>query len=91
MLQNQSRVDIGAWAWEQGLFASLYARGTVRQLAPQRYLSPLWEGLPGGVLGYDYRNNPCGFAAIHFAGLRNKPSSAAAACLAPQILERNLR
>ena len=89
MLQNRSRVGIGAWAWEQGLFANLYARCKVRQLPPQRYLSPLWEGLPGGVLGYDYRNNPCGFAAIHFAGLGNKPSSAAAAFLAHQILGRH--
>jgi hypothetical protein len=89
ILRGRPSVGIGAWAWEQGLFASVYARCSVHQLPSTRYLLPLWEGLPGGVLGYDYLRNPCGFAAIHFAGLRNKPSDAAAACLAPQVLGRN--
>jgi hypothetical protein len=88
ILQGRQTVGIGAWAWEQGLFANVYAHRQVHQLSSARYLLPLWEGLPRGVLGYDYRNNPCGFAAIHFAGLWNKPSNAAAAWLAPQILER---
>jgi hypothetical protein len=86
IVRGQSRVDIGAWAWEQGLFANAYAGKRVHQLPSRRYLCPLWEGLPGGVLGYDYERNPCGFAAVHFAGLWNKPTDAAAACLAPQIL-----
>ena len=91
LLQGRDKVGIGAWAWEQGLLANVYARSPVQQLSSARYLLPLWEGLPEGVLGYDYFNNPCGFAAIHFAGLWNKPSDAAAACLAPQILGRNSR
>jgi hypothetical protein len=90
ILQGRHAAGIGAWAWEQGLFANVYARCRVHQLSSARYLLPLWEGLPGGVLGYDYLENPSGFAAIHFAGLWNKPSDAAAAFLAPQILFRNL-
>lgn len=89
MLRGKDRVQIGAWAWEQGLFANFYANKRVHQLASQRYLCPLWDGLPGGVLGYDYCNNPCHFAAIHFGGLWNKPTDSAAAYLAPQILSKS--
>jgi hypothetical protein len=46
----------------------------------------LLDGLPGGILGYDYRNNPCGFRAIHFGGLPEKPSDAVALVLADDIL-----
>jgi hypothetical protein len=88
MLCGRDRASVGAWAWEQGFIANCYSARKIHQLPSQRYLCPLWEGLPGGVLGYDYGNNPCGFAAVHFGGLWNKPTDAAAAWLAPQILNR---
>lgn len=74
--------------WEQGLVACLYANKRASGLSPQRYFFPVVDGLPGGPLGYDYASNPCGFAMIHFAGLVEKPSDAAAVQLAGPVLDR---
>jgi len=46
------------------------------------------EGLPDGILGYDYAGNPCGFASIHFGALGEQFSDAVTLRLAPQILRR---
>jgi len=74
--------------YDQGFVATLYARRSAHQLSTQRYFFPLCEGLPGGLPGYDYAGNPCGFASVHFAGLLEKPSDALTLWLAPQILGR---
>jgi len=71
--------------WEQGLTAMLYAGRPVCELPSQRYCLPLFDGLPGGVTGYDYANNPCGYATIHFAGLMHKPDDAFAAAMIARI------
>lgn len=76
------------WVWEQGFIATLYARRNTHRLPTQRYLYPLWDGLPGGILGYEYAANPCGFASIHFGALLEKPSDKVALQLAPAILGR---
>ena len=75
-----------AYLWEQGFIASLYAERRTLQLPTERYFYPLFDGLPGGLLGYDYAGNPCGFASIHFGGLAEKPSDDAMYYLAPEIL-----
>jgi hypothetical protein len=75
--------------YDQGFVATLYARRNAHQLSTQRYFFPLCEGLPGGLLGYDYAGNPCSFASVHFAGLLEKPSDPVTLWLAPQILGRN--
>jgi len=67
-----------------------YARDTSKALLTQRYFYPFFDGLPGGMSGYDYARNPCGFASVHFGGLAEKPSDAASRMLAPQVLSRNL-
>src|SRR5262249_48340907 len=72
--------------WEQGLIACLYESRPVQALPAQRYFYPVFDGLPGGALGYDYRKNPCGFASIHFGGLARKPNEAECRLLAPEIL-----
>lgn len=88
LLRGAGAVGRGAWVWEQGFVAALFAGGAVHQLPSQRYLCPLWDGLPGGVLGYDYAGNPSEFIAVHFGGLLEKPTDAVALHLAPQILGR---
>ena len=65
LLRGAGAVGQGAWVWEQGFVAALFAGGAVHQLPSQRYLCPLWDGLPGGVLGYDYAGNPSEFIAVH--------------------------
>jgi hypothetical protein len=81
--------EVGAPMWyDQGFVATLYARRPAHQLSSQRYFFPLREGLPGGLLGYDYAGNPCSFASVHFAGLLEKPSDPVTLWLAPQILGR---
>jgi hypothetical protein len=74
------------WDWEQGFIASLYARRPAHELSGQRYFYPLFDGLPGGILGYDYAHNPCGFASVHFGGLPLKPDDETTLLLLPQIL-----
>jgi hypothetical protein len=78
----------GTWhvAWEQGFIATLFAASRCVELSSQRYFYPLLDGFPGGILGYDYRNNPCGFRTVHFGGLPEKPSDAVALWLAEDIL-----
>lgn len=80
---------VPAYVWEQGFLACLYAVRRTWQLPSQRYFYPLFEGLPGGVLGYDYALNPCGFASIHYGGLKDKPSEAVMGQLGPEVLGRS--
>ena len=91
LLLRGSGILHAAWAWEQGFFANLYADGAVFRLPPQRFFYPYFDGLPGGVTGYDYALNPCGFASVHFGGPVNKPGDAVAELLAPQILRPKTR
>jgi hypothetical protein len=80
-----------AWQWEQGIMAVEFARDAVCSLPEQRYFYPYFDGLPGGIRGYDYGQNPCGFTSVHFGGLAEKPSDADARMLAAQILNRGRR
>src|SRR5205823_8453930 len=77
-----------AVCWEQGFIATIYADEKSIELASQRYFYPVLDGLPGGVLGYDYRHNPCGFASIHFGGFVKKPSEGVMLHLVPHLLGR---
>jgi hypothetical protein len=79
------------WAWEQGLFAHLFHDRPITRLPSQRYFYPLLDGLPGGIEGYDYAGNPCGFATIHFGGPIHKPGDQTLLPLLPQILRRRSR
>jgi hypothetical protein len=72
--------------WEQGLIAAFYSRKRSLQLSSSRYFYPAFDGLPGGIQGYDYAQNPCEFASIHFGALRCKPTDADAAVLLADIL-----
>ncbi|MBZ5623356.1 MAG: hypothetical protein LAQ69_32230 [Acidobacteriia bacterium] len=76
------------WAWEQGLFAHLFHGRPTTRLPSQRYFYPLIDGLPGGIEGYDYASNPCGFATVHFGGPVLKPGDEKLQPLVPQILSR---
>lgn len=76
------------YMWEQGFIATVYAHRPTLALASERYLFPLFDGLPGGTLGYDYAGNPCGLTSVHFGGLGDKPRDDAMLYLAPQILAR---
>ncbi|MDZ7361158.1 MAG: hypothetical protein ONB46_10580 [candidate division KSB1 bacterium] len=82
---------VAPFVWEQGFIAALYARRPTLQLPTQRYFYPLFDGLPGGLMGYDYANNPCGFASIHYGGLADKPSERVSLFLAPKILGRHAK
>jgi hypothetical protein len=77
-----------AWAWEQGFYAHRFASEAVRELPAESYCYPFMVGLPGGMLGYDYANNPCGYTMIHFGGAVDKPNDRIALQLMPQILDR---
>ncbi len=81
---------VAHWQWEQGFVATRYGGEPAYELPTQRYFYPYFDGLPGGVRGYDYGANPCGFASIHFGGLAVKPSDADTLALAPAILGRRL-
>ncbi len=74
--------------WEQGFIAAVFARRATLELPRQRYLFPLFDGLPGGIAGYDYATNPCGFASIHYGGLAEKPSDGLALQLLPALVNR---
>lgn len=74
--------------WEQGFIAISYANRPSLALPGERYFYPYYDGLPGGMLGYDYAANPCGFASLHFGGLAEKPTEFDSLLLAPQILAR---
>ncbi|HEX4602963.1 MAG TPA: hypothetical protein VH724_03145 [Candidatus Angelobacter sp.] len=80
-----------AWQWEQGFMATEFARDSTQALSTQRYFYPYFDGLPGGLTGYDYAGNPCGFASVHFGGLAEKPCEAGARTLAAQLLNRKHR
>lgn len=85
----QVRADrCSPWLWEQGFIAAAYADRPLHELPTQRYFYPLFDGLPGGALGYDYAGNPCGFASLHFGGLPDKPDDTAMRYLGPQLLGR---
>jgi hypothetical protein len=75
-----------AWSWEQGFYAYLFANDSILELPAELYWYPFFRGLPGGTLGYDYANNPCGFTMIHFGGDVEKPTDGEALQLMPQIL-----
>lgn len=77
------------WHWEQGYIACRFGAGKSFELPSQRYFYPIFDGLPGGIMGYDYARNPCGFVSLHFGGLANKPTDEAALVLAPSILGRH--
>jgi hypothetical protein len=77
--------------WEQGFFAALFATDSTLQLPTQRYFYPLFDGLPGGIFGYDYASNPCGFASVHFGGLTEKPADSVALLLSPSVLSTAAR
>lgn len=78
-----------AWHWEQGYFACRFGTEKICELPSQRYFYPLFDGLPGGIMRYDYALNPCDFVSLHFGGLNNKPTDAAALILAPAILGKD--
>jgi hypothetical protein len=74
--------------WEQGFIATEFANDRTSCLPTQRYFYPLFDGLPGGYLGYDWLRNPCGFVTVHFGGLHDKPTDDDARPLVRDILGR---
>jgi hypothetical protein len=86
-MQRLHPARIPNFVWEQGLIACLY-RNRACAMPTQRYFYPLFDGLPGGLFGYDYRGNPCGFASVHFGGLSDKPRDTQCLLLADDILGR---
>ena len=84
-LAGLSKVE-ATWSWEQGFYAHLFANDAVLELPRELYWYPFFCGLPGGMLGYDYASNPCGFTMIHFGGDVEKPTDREALQLMPQIL-----
>ena len=88
MLRGRPRAN-ESYNWEQGFIAMMYAQRNTLELPGQRYFYPLFDGLPGSMLGYDYAHNPCGFASIHFGGLAEKPSDGVAIHILNQILAHN--
>lgn len=77
-----------AWAWEQGFLATEFAGDNTAALPSQRYFYPVFDGLPGGLFGYDWQANPCGFVSVHFGGPKPKPNDRAAGTLVHDILGR---
>jgi hypothetical protein len=76
------------WMWEQGFFAWEFAEQATAMLPTQRYFYPVFDGLPGGLLGYDWSANPCGFTWVHFGGPKPKPGDDHAGGLVHEILGR---
>lgn len=89
MLQTEAELERPLF-WDQGFVATQFVDCPVAELSARRFFFPVFDGLPGGILGYDYAANPCGFVSIHFGGLVEKPSDAACLALAPEILGRCL-
>lgn len=59
------------------------------RVAPtNRYSYPVFDGMPGGIVGYDYAGNPSGLVSVHFGGLFEKPSDTTTILLAADILGR---
>jgi hypothetical protein len=77
------------WMWEQGFYAWEFADQKTAMLPTQRYFYPVFDGLPGGLLGYDWARNPCGFACVHFGGPKPKPGDDHAGSLVHEILGRH--
>jgi hypothetical protein len=86
LMRRRRPDDILFHVWEQGFIAVAFAGSPTFGLPSQRYLYPRFDGLPGDVFGYDYANNPCGFASIHFGGVANKPGDNTAALIASDVL-----
>jgi hypothetical protein len=81
------RLNMPIRVWKQVLIEVPYADGSVWPLPSERYPALKLDGLPGGMFGYDYGRNPCGFAAIHFAGgWPARPTDLVTRVLAPAIL-----
>src|SRR4051812_4456242 len=76
------------FVWEQGCVAAAYASRPTHELPSQRYFYPIFEGMPDGLVGYDYASNPCGFASVHYGGLAANPGDEVMRVRAPQILAR---
>ena len=76
---------IGA-CWDQGFIATAYADRPMHGLEANRHFYPVFEGMPGGILGYDWAANPCGFRSVHWGGIPNKPDDAAMRYIGPQVL-----
>jgi hypothetical protein len=85
MVRGLGKLD-QKWAWEQGFYAHLFAADAVHELPGEAFWYPYFRGLPGGMMGYDYANNPCGFSMVHFGGDVPKPVDSEALQLMPQIL-----
>jgi hypothetical protein len=88
-MQRRSPEGIAPQDWEQGFIAMAYMDESSLKLPLQRYYAPAMNGLPGGILGYDYAHNPCKFASVHFLGVvkPDKPSDGETLLhLAPQLL-----
>jgi len=77
-----------AWLWEQGFVATEFANDSTFSLPTSEYFYPFFDGLPGGLLGYDWAANPCGFATVHFGGMR-KPVDEECRTLVHDILGRH--
>jgi hypothetical protein len=78
-----------SWIWEQGFFAWEFARASTAVLPHQRYFVPLFDGLPGGIHGYDWYGNPCQFAWVHFGAMfEAKPGDDEAALWFQDVLRR---
>lgn len=75
------------FVWEQGFIACLYKEKGF-ELPSQKYFYPIFDGMPGGMHGYDYFSNPCGFTSVHFGGLREKPTDSACLHIVDGVLSR---
>jgi len=88
-LQKVDPTVVDYWVWEQGYLACRFAKSNSMRLPSERFLLALPEGFPGGVQGYDYARNPCGFATVQFAGLLgNQPGDEDSLALVQPILNR---
>jgi hypothetical protein len=81
-------VGCDPWLWEQGFIATVYTRRPVYALPTQRYLFPLFDGLPGGSVGYDYGGNPCDLASVHYGGIPDKPTDDLMRYVGAELLAR---
>jgi hypothetical protein len=77
-----------AWLWEQGFIATEFANDRTSALPTSKYFYPIFDGLPGGLLDYDWAENPCGFVTVHFGGIR-KPVDEECRPLVHDILGRH--
>ncbi len=75
--------------WDQGFLATAFLHESSLALSSQRYYAPAIDGIPEGLLGYDYARNPCGFASIHLMGVAplEKPTDGEILSILPGILK----